>query len=501
MKKLLYFSLLVLTFSLLTLPISQAKFEEKTLDKIIIEDGEPVFFEITDDEMIVMDKYKKGVRENEFVSDCSTADLATIGIPASECLALKEFFVTTNGQNWDNNVNWGNPEVSASVWAGVSIEDGHVNGLLFNGNGLSGHITSSIGNLSFIQGISLSQNNLNGPLPGEIGNLSKLKMLSLDNNSLSGEIPSELGELTSLIGLELSHNNLSGSIPSTLGNLSNLIALKLSSNQLTGEIPLEIGDLSNLNYLDLSSNRFNGTFSQDILESLNLEYLILDYNNLTGSLPSDWLKVPKLRKISFLSNQLSGEIPAGLSSLSSLKELDLRNNSFEGELPSSLRESSYFNKFEFDFENLSKKEQRKIMRARFWRDIRGFFEDALFWGMLSLFLDWPHLLVLLFLFLSRNSKDIVLKKHMLGVWLSSLLVFFSSSVFHFAQESVRPTIYATSALIAMYYVYILALSVKKHSEFKNYKHYLLLALLLLSSAWTIALAVGMTSGNAFGLAV
>ena len=82
-------------------------------------------------------------------------------------------------------------------------------------------------------------------IPPELGNLSNLEGLVLDGNELSGAIPPELGNLSNLTELRLSENQLSGAIPSELGNLSNLERLTLGgSNQFTGCIPASLRDVS-----------------------------------------------------------------------------------------------------------------------------------------------------------------------------------------------------------------------------------------------------------------
>lgn len=45
---------------------------------------------------------------------------------------------------------------------------------------------------------------------------------TLKGNGITGEIPESIGNLSSLTSLDLEDNQLSGPIPSTLGNLSNI---------------------------------------------------------------------------------------------------------------------------------------------------------------------------------------------------------------------------------------------------------------------------------------
>ncbi|XP_020960133.1 probable LRR receptor-like serine/threonine-protein kinase At5g45780 [Arachis ipaensis] len=77
---------------------------------------------------------------------------------------------------------------------------------------------------------------LSGTLSSEIGNLSHLRTLLLQNNQLSGSIPTKIGKLSELQTLDLSSNQFVGEIPSSLGLLSQLSYLWLGKNNLSGQI-------------------------------------------------------------------------------------------------------------------------------------------------------------------------------------------------------------------------------------------------------------------------
>ncbi|ONK66863.1 uncharacterized protein A4U43_C06F12810 [Asparagus officinalis] len=133
---------------------------------------------------------------------------------------------------WDIN------SVDPCTWFMVACSpDGFVVSLEMASYGLSGTLSSSIGNLSHLQTMLLQNNRLSGPLPSEIGKLSQLKTLDLSGNQFIGEIPSSLGLLTQLGYLRIDRNNLSGQIPKTVANLSGLTFLDLSFNNLSGPTP------------------------------------------------------------------------------------------------------------------------------------------------------------------------------------------------------------------------------------------------------------------------
>ncbi|KAF8054888.1 hypothetical protein N665_1309s0007 [Sinapis alba] len=66
---------------------------------------------------------------------------------------------------------------------------------------------------------------------------NELHVLNLSRNALTGHIPSSLANLTALESLDLSQNKLTGEIPPKLGDLSSLGWINVSHNQLVGSIP------------------------------------------------------------------------------------------------------------------------------------------------------------------------------------------------------------------------------------------------------------------------
>ena len=115
---------------------------------------------------------------------------------AGDRAALMAFYEATDGDNWNNNSNWGSDEPPGS-WHGV--------------------ITNAQGRVTELR---LEANRLNGEIPDALGKLSNLQLLNLPRNKLSGAIPDALGNLTKLHWLDLHLNQLSGAIPGTLGNLT-----------------------------------------------------------------------------------------------------------------------------------------------------------------------------------------------------------------------------------------------------------------------------------------
>jgi hypothetical protein len=201
-------------------------------------------------------------------------------------------------------------------------------------NFLSGHLPSSIGNLSSLLELYAGVNRLEGPIPQSIGNLSKLLLLVMYNNNLSGSIPNEIMELPSISRfLDLSNNMLEGPVPLEVGSLVHLERLFLSGNKLSGEIPDAIGNCKAMETLLMDGNSFQGSIPVTFKNIAGLTVLNLTDNKLNGSIPGNLATLTNLQELYLGHNNLSGTIPELLSNSSSLLHLDLSYNNLQGEVP------------------------------------------------------------------------------------------------------------------------------------------------------------------------
>lgn len=200
---------------------------------------------------------------------------------------------------------------------------------------LTGHIPSSIFNMSSLKVIDLTNNSLSGILPMDIRSwhLPVIETLHLSYNQLTGKISSCIWECRGLRSLSLSDNNFTGSIPTTVGNLTLLRHFDLAGNKLTGALPGEIGNL-NLEVLSLSDNTLTGHVPNRIFNASNMVFLGLANNHFSGQLPSLWL--PNLERLFLGGNRFSGVIPSSVSNSSKLTILHLSGNSFTGPIPNTL---------------------------------------------------------------------------------------------------------------------------------------------------------------------
>jgi Leucine-rich repeat (LRR) protein len=255
-------------------------------------------------------------------------------------------------------------------WTGVRCSRTHTDRVVeldLADHGLTGTLTPSLGNLTFLrilnfssnhfsgylphlnylhqlEVLDLSKNSLQGTIPDTLTNCSNLKKLVLYNNLLEGKIPPKVGFLSKLALLNLAENNLTGSIPPTLNN-TQLKKIGLPDNQLTGSVPHELGYLSNLSFLFLDGNMLSGGFPAFLLNMPTLKRLDLGSNLLGGKLPPNIGDTfPNLGYLSLSFNNFEGQIPSSLGNAQSLELLDLSSNNFTGQVPRSFSRLSQLNK-------------------------------------------------------------------------------------------------------------------------------------------------------------
>lgn len=126
--------------------------------------------------------------------------------------------------------------------------------------------------------IDLDNNSLSGSLPWtELAILkSELMVLDVFANGLSGSISTMVGELTSLIAIDLQQNDIIGTLPIQLQELTSLQFLLLADNALSGTIPAQFSQMTSLKSIRLSRNSFRGTIATELglLTNLQSVYLV-----------------------------------------------------------------------------------------------------------------------------------------------------------------------------------------------------------------------------------
>ncbi|KAJ1691874.1 hypothetical protein LUZ63_016029 [Rhynchospora breviuscula] len=203
-------------------------------------------------------------------------------------------------------------------------------------NYLDGTIPPLPGNCS-LEYFSLRTNNLKGVVPSNIVQCKKLTVINLNHNFLVGSISPELDFLQQLTMLSLSVNNLNGTIPATLGNLTNLYILDLYQNHFAGVIPASLGQLQSLQWIQINDNLLSGKIPRSLFNISTMIRFDLSINYLEGSLPHSMCDAfQQVQKLVLYENQLKGQIPTSISNCSMLDTIDFSLNGFTGTIPSSI---------------------------------------------------------------------------------------------------------------------------------------------------------------------
>ncbi|XP_039822184.1 receptor kinase-like protein Xa21 isoform X3 [Panicum virgatum] len=222
-------------------------------------------------------------------------------------------------------------------WPGVVCsrrQPERVVSLLMGSFNLSGRISPSLGNLSFVKKLDLHGNRFVGQIPPELGQLRRLQVLNLSTNTLHGSIPAAMGGWTNLTTLDLSNNLLQGEIPNEVGTLKNLVDLRLHKNDLSGKIPLSLTDSLSIEYLSLRDNRLSGEIPVALVNLTSLRHLDLANNLLSGAIPSALGRLSSLSVFNLGYNNLTGLIPTSLWNISSLTAFAVQQNMLSGAIPS-----------------------------------------------------------------------------------------------------------------------------------------------------------------------
>nr|CAD1841429.1 unnamed protein product [Ananas comosus var. bracteatus] len=192
---------------------------------------------------------------------------------------------------------------------------------------------NSLGNLTGLVILNLGDNGFaRSPFPDVVRNLTKLTSLRLYEANIGGEFPNWIGELAELQDLELSDNFISGSIPAEIAKLTKLTQLELYNNSFSGTLPAGFGSLSELAFFDASMNNLQGNLSE-LRFLTNLVSLQLFQNNFSGEVPAEFGDFKYLVNLSLYTNQLSGSLPEKLGSWAEFNFIDVSTNMLTGPIP------------------------------------------------------------------------------------------------------------------------------------------------------------------------
>ncbi len=267
---------------------------------------------------------------------------------------LTEFYRKTNGDSWNNSMNWGSDR-SFGEWYGITLDPKTkcIIGINLSNNNLKGHITSRIQYLAELKSLDLSNNHLTGIIPAALSTMSQLSNVNLDGNdglrdaSSAVSSPGGASPRSPLVTPSFVNRNIS-SHHSTEWNI--LMDLFQDSNGKQWSIKTNWGSdrpLSDWHGVTLNAkgyvkkiiihnNNIDGCIPDSIRGLQYLQVLDLRFNCINGCIPEGICELTSLTHIHLHGNRLQGEIPQQIGDLHSLKVLDVRSNALCGDIPQSL---------------------------------------------------------------------------------------------------------------------------------------------------------------------
>ena len=129
---------------------------------------------------------------------------------------------------WGARLGWaGNASLACSIWAGITCKQAGI--------------------YSIVQTIDVSGQGLTGAIPPSFGNLNTLTSFNCSHNpSIGGQIPASITQISNLAALDLSYSGLTGPLPLNFFTLK-LSVLNLQVNQLNGGLPSNICGIPSYN--------------------------------------------------------------------------------------------------------------------------------------------------------------------------------------------------------------------------------------------------------------
>lgn len=234
-----------------------------------------------------------------------------------ECLALIDFYNSTNGANRTTGTNrW----TTWTVCRSGDTQEGRY-GVQCDCNQLN--IDCESATWWMVKRINLERNNLSWNIPGSLSGLWGLRRINLGWNNITW-LPENINELTNLVGLSVYNNQIS-SLPASLYTMSRLTHLEINNNTITS-ISEDISNLTNLIWLHIGDNP--------------IELLPLSVRTM-----------PEVRSLR-LSNLWITAIPDVLWNSTKLTDLELDNNAITV-LGSWVGKVTQLNNFVLSYNNIS----------------------------------------------------------------------------------------------------------------------------------------------------
>ena len=257
---------------------------------------------------------------------CDTVNTSNYCDPETEHQWLIDFYHATNGDEWYNNTNWLNENVSHCEWYGVRCCD-----KIVQYNHTSNSTYHTLLNKSCINTIYLNGNGINGTFPNYWFESSIFTIFSSKGEyeyerriGLKGNMPEFKYHLPNMAYIHLPSNGLTGTIPD-FGNAHCTLVYDLYFNYLNSTIPNWENDIyiagmildRNLDIYGTIPNwdEWISPFKIKLNEGGTLridspEYHFKEYYSLTGTIPNfNQYMCPILYELNLSYNHLFGSLP------------------------------------------------------------------------------------------------------------------------------------------------------------------------------------------------
>ncbi|MTI41773.1 FG-GAP-like repeat-containing protein [Fulvivirga lutimaris] len=283
----------------------------------------------------------------------------------ADSLALVALYNATSGDNWNRNNNW--LEAPVASWAGVSIKNQAVNGVVLPSNNLDGEIPEDFTSMTELESLNLADNKLTG-VP-DLTSLTQLNSIKLDSNYLDF---GDLEPIVALPGLTYDNQFSFDSPLDTLIDEGKSLALSFivggSSNQyqwykdnviLSDSTRSEIyfNTIGSENegeyYAEVSSSKVPDLVITSAIRKLMVNYdvgsdslaLVALYNSTNGvnwNKNNNWLMNPvsswegvaikdgHVRTLNLPKNNLDGDISEEFLTMTELEQVDFSDNKITG---------------------------------------------------------------------------------------------------------------------------------------------------------------------------
>ncbi|KAM1468027.1 hypothetical protein ACFX13_033906 [Malus domestica] len=247
------------------------------------------------------------------------------GIIPSELGKLGELlFLALNTNNFTGSIPASLGNLSNLYW--LDLADNQLTGPL----PVSSGTTPGLDQLFNAKHFHLNQNQLSGTIPPRLFS-SKMTLIHVlfDGNGFTGTIPSTIFSVQTLDILRLDRNALTGPVSSNISNLKNLSNLNIAHNNLDGPLP-DLTGLNALNYVDLSYNSFDPSEAPGWISTLpSLTTIVLEDVALQGTVPEKMFSIPSLQQVKLKNNAFNDTFNMGDYISRQLTLVDLQNNQIQ----------------------------------------------------------------------------------------------------------------------------------------------------------------------------